>query len=107
VSTETRIQGGLQVIAIDPLTERLLRSRECGCYNCIQIFSPVEINDWGAETDGKTVLARCPYCQEFAVVGEADGVEVTLVSLGRMHIQFEELKKDISIGTILKPAKRQ
>lgn len=38
--------------------DQILHSEQCGCYYCIQLFPPSEINDW--IDDDQT--AMCPKC---------------------------------------------
>lgn len=45
----------------------LLASRLCGCFHCLQIFSPEHIVEWS--DNGKTAI--CPYCNTSRVIGDA------------------------------------
>jgi len=45
----------------------------CGCYYCLAIFSPREIDDWADEDD----TALCPRCWVDAVIGESSGYPIT------------------------------
>ena len=38
----------------------LHESGSCGCFSCLKIFQPSEIDSWINDRDGKTAL--CPYC---------------------------------------------
>ena len=40
--------------------KELQKSTFCGCFYCVTIFEPHEINTWINDKDGKT--AMCPYC---------------------------------------------
>lgn len=41
----------------------LENDKVCGCFDCMRIFSPSEIEEWVPETpDGECVTAVCPYC---------------------------------------------
>ena len=69
----------------------ILNSDICGCFYCISIFPPSEIEDWldvkEDETDineaGQTAL--CPRCGIDSVVGSASGYPITKEFLIRMH----------------------
>ena len=45
--------------------EKLLSSEKCGCFYCLEIFKPSEINDW---CDGEQT-ALCPKCGIDSVIG--------------------------------------
>ncbi|TXJ07751.1 MAG: cytoplasmic protein [Acinetobacter sp.] len=45
----------------------ILASRACGCFQCLQIFSPEQICEW--TDNGKTAI--CPYCQTNTIIGDA------------------------------------
>lgn len=47
----------------------LEKSKKCACFFCLEIFSPVEINEWADEE--KTAL--CPYCGIDSVIAEMAG----------------------------------
>lgn len=53
--------------------EKLEKDKQCGCFYCLSIFSPKEIDEWiDAE---KTAL--CPYCSIDSVIGESSGYPIT------------------------------
>lgn len=59
--------------------EQLLHDNVCGCFHCLNIFSPEKITNWlGAKT------AVCPYCGIDAVIGESSGYPVTKEFLQKM-----------------------
>ena len=59
---------------------------KCGCFYCLNIFSPAEIEEWCPEVeDGKEVVAICPYCGVDSVIGESCGFPTTQEFLGAMH----------------------
>lgn len=51
----------------------LEKSEKCGCFFCLNTFSPSEIEDW---TDGENT-AICPYCSVDSVIGDASGYPIT------------------------------
>ncbi|MBS7565764.1 hypothetical protein KHS38_15250 [Mucilaginibacter sp. Bleaf8] len=61
-------------------------SLTCGCFYCLQVFAPKEINEWVEEDNDKTGTALCPYCGVDAVLGSASGYPVDNISfLTSMH----------------------
>jgi hypothetical protein len=70
--------------------ESVLASDVCGCFYCLSIFSPSEIEDWvDAREDetnisetGQTVL--CPRCGIDSVLGSASGYPITREFLQKM-----------------------
>lgn len=51
-------------------------SNACGCYCCLAIFPPTEIDEWLKEQDGQE-SAFCPRCGIDAVIGLASGFPIT------------------------------
>lgn len=49
----------------------ILASTSCGCFGCLQIFSPREVINWREDQNGRTGL--CPICTSPSVLG--DGAE--------------------------------
>lgn len=49
----------------------LLDSKECGCFFCLKIFSPAQIQSWLNEE-----TALCPYCNVDAVIPESYDYEL-------------------------------
>ena len=59
------------------------RSKKCGCYYCMNIFSPDEIKEW---VDPKNNTALCPYCEIDSVLGDdAKDFELNEEFLKMMH----------------------
>ncbi len=56
-------------------------SKVCGCFYCLKIFTPDEIDDW--VDNGKTAL--CPSCEIDSVIGDASGFPITKEFMGQMH----------------------
>lgn len=65
----------------------LERDRVCGCFYCLKIFSPSEIDTWlfGDNPCDRDGTAVCPYCGVDAVIGESSGFPVTEEFLGEMR----------------------
>ena len=64
------------------------RSERCGCFYCLAVFPPAEIEEWLQERlvdgrEGRTAL--CPHCGIDAVIGSASGYSITPEFLQRMH----------------------
>jgi hypothetical protein len=59
----------------------LAASESCGCFYCLSIFEPVEIERWVDK--GGTAL--CPRCGIDSVIGSASGYPITRDFLERMH----------------------
>lgn len=53
----------------------------CGCFYCLKIFSPSEIEEWIDNDD----TALCPYCEIDSLIGESSGAPVTLEFLRSMN----------------------
>lgn len=53
----------------------------CGCFYCLEIFSPKEITEWIGDKEGS---AMCPYCGIDSVIGESSGYPITKKLLKRM-----------------------
>lgn len=64
----------------------LEKDEKCGCFYCIKIFHPSEIEEW---LDDKNPCdwrdtAICPYCGIDSVIGESSGFPITEEFLGAM-----------------------
>ena len=53
----------------------LSKDKLCGCFYCLEIYSPKEIIHWIEETSGLTAL--CPRCGTDSVIGESSGYPIT------------------------------
>lgn len=62
--------------------EQITKSSKCGCFCCIKIFNPDEIEEW-IDPDEDTAL--CPYCDIDSVLGDASGYEITEEFLRKMN----------------------
>ncbi|MGX8833683.1 hypothetical protein ACWG0P_05660 [Amedibacillus sp. YH-ame6] len=62
--------------------KELLKDSKCGCFYCLSIFEPKEIENW-VEDEGGTAI--CPYCDIDSVIGESSGFPITKEFLEKMH----------------------
>lgn len=58
----------------------------CGCFYCLNIFNPAEIENWiiGDNAADKLGTAICPYCGIDSVIGESSGYPITKNFLAKM-----------------------
>jgi hypothetical protein len=54
---------------------------KCGCYYCLAVFEPKEINEW---TDGGET-ALCPRCSIDSVIADVTGIALTEENLRKAH----------------------
>ena len=59
------------------------QSELCGCFYCIDVFPPSEIEDW--IDDGVDDTALCPRCGIDAVIGSASSYPIEKSFLRKMH----------------------
>lgn len=57
------------------------QSGKCGCFTCLTIFYPYEIEKWIPDESGSAV---CPYCHEDTVIGDVFGHPITKEFLEEM-----------------------
>ena len=62
--------------------KELLASDICGCFYCLETFSPKEIKDWIIDSENDTAL--CPYCGIDSVIGSLSGFDIDKDFLGEM-----------------------
>ena len=57
----------------------LERDKICGCFYCLRIFHPSEIEDWIFDDEGPDFrgTAICPFCGVDSVLGESSGFPIT------------------------------
>ncbi|WP_028520291.1 hypothetical protein [Ruminococcus flavefaciens] len=67
--------------------EQLKNDKLCGCFYCLEIYSPSEINEWiVADNDcDRNGTAICPYCGIDSVIGESSGYPITKDFLTKMN----------------------
>ena len=61
--------------------DELKKDKICGCFYCLSIYSPSEIQEW---INDKKLTACCPYCGIDSVIGESSGFPITKEFLGKM-----------------------
>lgn len=69
--------------------EQLKKDKLCGCFNCLRIYSPSEIEEWLISEDENNLCDRygtaiCPYCYIDSVIGESSGYPITKEFLAKM-----------------------
>lgn len=72
----------------------LERSEECGCFYCLSIFPPSEIELWADE--GKTAV--CSRCDVDSVLGSASGYPITKEFLFNMRRRWFEMGSTAGSG---------
>lgn len=63
--------------------EELAESTEVGCFGCLRIYDPSEVEEYTGNND-----AICPYCRIDSVIGDASGYPITDEFLKQMHRQW-------------------
>lgn len=65
---------------------QLKKDKKCGCFYCLEIFSPDEITDWliGPIRIDENGTAICPHCGIDSVIGESSGYPITKEFLTKM-----------------------
>ncbi|WP_100332857.1 cytoplasmic protein [Bacillus xiapuensis] len=64
--------------------KELVKDEVCGCFHCLKIFHPSEIEDWWDEEE----TAVCPHCGIDSVIGEHAGVAITKKLLKEMNDRY-------------------
>lgn len=59
----------------------LEESTQCGCFYCLAIFDPLEIEEW---IDNEKT-AFCPKCHIDSVIGDKSGFPIIIEFLEKMH----------------------
>jgi hypothetical protein len=63
----------------------ILASQTCGCFFCLAVFPPGEINSWVDTIDGIGQTAVCPKCHIDAVIGSDSGYPIEAEFLAQMR----------------------
>lgn len=63
--------------------KKIRKSKLCGCYYCLKIFSNLEIKDWIKEDNDYTAL--CPYCGIDSVIGDNSKYEINDLFLKKLN----------------------
>lgn len=61
--------------------KELQKDKICGCFHCLKVFDPKEIQNW-IKDSGETAI--CPYCGVDAVIGGYSGFPITDEFLSEM-----------------------
>ncbi|MFX1238898.1 MAG: cytoplasmic protein [Promethearchaeota archaeon] len=65
--------------------ENLQNSETCGCFYCLSIFIPDEIDEWVDQNEeGIATTALCPYCGVDSILGSACKFPITKEFLNDM-----------------------
>ncbi|MGG3122771.1 cytoplasmic protein [Priestia megaterium] len=62
--------------------ESLKEDSLCGCFYCLEIFHPSEIEKW---IDSNESTALCPYCEIDSIIGQGSGFAITKEFLSVMN----------------------
>jgi len=73
--------------------EKLLNDFKCGCFYCLSIFNPKEINEW-VDQD---MTALCPHCGIDSVIGESSGLPITKEFLSEMNRHWFKISNSYKI----------
>ena len=60
----------------------LVNDKICGCFSCLEIFYPDEIEMWINDLKGTAI---CPYCGIDSVIGESSDYPITKEFLKEMQ----------------------
>jgi hypothetical protein len=63
----------------------IVSSPTCGCFYCLAVFTPDEVEAWTDKQDGVGQTALCPHCGIDSVVGSSAGYSITTEFLSHMH----------------------
>jgi hypothetical protein len=71
--------------------EAILSSKECGCFYCLRVFPPSEIDEWtDGDDSGIGQTAICPKCGIDSVLGSHDIPELSFEILKEMNDEWFE-----------------
>jgi len=59
--------------------DALKQDQVCGCFYCLRIFSPSQIEEWIIDDNpcDKRGTAICPFCGVDSIIGESSGFPIT------------------------------
>jgi len=81
--------------------DEITTSDKCGCFYCLAIFSPDELDDWVDEENGVPQTALCCKCGIDSVIGSASGFPITCEFLALMKAHwFDKSYRLASDGTV-------
>lgn len=66
--------------------DEILSSTICGCFYCLETFSPSEISNWVDVPEDSSIgqTALCPRCMIDSVIGDKSGYPITREFLKEM-----------------------
>jgi len=66
--------------------EQLQQDSLCGCFYCLQIFDPTEIEEWLIDDNAIDYkgTAVCPYCGVDSIIAKSAGYPLTIDFLQKM-----------------------
>lgn len=64
--------------------QQIAQSEVCGCFHCLAVFAPSEIEEWVDNDD----TALCPKCGIDSVLGSASGFPIEKKFLRRMKVRW-------------------
>ena len=65
--------------------DEILASEACGCFFCLAVFPPREINQWVDTINGLGQTALCPKCEIDSVIGSNSGYPIDQEFLDQMR----------------------
>jgi len=78
----------------------LSKDKKCGCFYCLEIFDPKEIDEYieaePADTDGTAI---CPYCSIDSILPESAGYPLTKEFLSKMYKYWFDSGSGIAFKT--------
>ena len=61
---------------------QLMHDDICGCFFCLAIFNPSELDRWVPGVEGTAI---CPYCGIDSIIGKSSGYPIEIDFLERMR----------------------
>lgn len=78
----------------------LLSDEKCGCFYCLNIFDPKEIEEYIQESDDENSgTAICPYCGIDSIISESSGYPITQEFLKKMYRRWFDSGSGIALST--------
>lgn len=79
----------------------LLNDGKCGCFYCLSIFDPKEVEEYIQENDNEHNYgtAICPYCGIDSVISESSGYPITEAFLRKMYRRWFDSGSGIALST--------
>lgn len=78
----------------------LLNDNKCGCFYCLNIFDPKEVEEYIQESDDENSgTAICPYCGIDSVISESSGYPITPEFLKKMYRRWFDSGSGIALST--------